>query len=74
MSHDETDDAQASPRTESFLKGEKKRVSEPLSESQALAEKEPGTESQDFPEGGWAGWATAIGACVPMGLFRMRWP
>lgn len=37
-------------------KGEEKGASEATAESHA--------NLQDFPEGGWAGWATAIGACV----------
>lgn len=43
------------------LKGEEISASEPPSES--YTEKGPGAP---FPEGGWAGWATAIGACVQM--------
>jgi hypothetical protein len=63
MSNDEKDDTQA-PHSESPLKGEEKSASEPPSESHT--EKGPG--SQDFPEGGRAGWGTAIGACVQMSI------
>lgn len=41
------------------------RVSDPVFESR-VGEKDLDKQSQSFPEGGWAGWATAIGAYVQM--------
>ena len=61
MSNDEKDDTRVA-HSEGSLKGQEKSASEHPSESHA--EKGPG--SQDFPEGGWVGWGTAIGACVQM--------
>ncbi|KAI9570869.1 MFS general substrate transporter [Boletus coccyginus] len=59
MNNDEKNDTQVR-KWESSLKTKEKSASERPFESHA--ENEQGVPSQDFPEGGWAAWATAIGA------------
>lgn len=66
MDNDEKNDTQVR-KWESSLKTKEKSASECPSESHA--EDEQGVPLQDFPEGGWAAWATAIGACVQVSIF-----
>ena len=58
------------PHSESSMKEEDKGSSTLAPESPVA--KESDVESQEFPEGGYAGWATAIGACVQI-QFSPRW-
>lgn len=59
MSGEGKEDTQT-PHSDSSLKEGEKGPSGP----EFPAEKESNAQSQDFPDGGFAGWATAIGACV----------
>ena len=69
QNNDEKDDTQVR-MWESSLKTKEKSASERPSRAESHAENEPaGVPSRDFPEGGRAAWATAIGACVQVPIF-----
>ncbi|KAG6381775.1 major facilitator superfamily domain-containing protein [Boletus reticuloceps] len=62
MSNDEGEGIQVIHSEKALLNRGDKTASEPASSEPSTEQSESGTQLQDFPEGGWSGWATAIGA------------